>query len=373
MLKNIKNTIEDQKKQLFQNIDQIINLANILKEKIEEKSKNEIIFRDTQFTLMGSILLSFYQDIIENNDSIHPNKIIQINEYLEFNKKEMFVFQDFKIEEQKENIEETKELINSLLKIKTRIEEDDYEIIKFEAHFDEFDGKRKENEIGKNFRDLHNLNQNNRNEEEKKEEKVLEEGEEKNSDPKLLAKKKKYLDILENLSSKLKNVVKKPQNFFLIFVKAPSYAHQFKLSESAEGAVEFIDFFFLDAFLGLESLDEKIIRLFQAFFLLENLPYEKNISMDEMAELIKSYIKENNIRKFDQKKLNFFYLGRELEVIDQKIKKMDIKAKIKLEKLVEKYKFVISPSNFDTIDALSSVLAFVMCLRISWSCERRHC
>ena len=55
----------------------------------------------------------------------------------------------------------------------------------------------------------------------------------------------------------------------------------------------------------------------------------------------------------------FFILESELEIIDQKVK-MDIKSKIRLEKLVDKYNFVISPSTYDSLDALSSVVAFVM-------------
>ena len=52
-------------------------------------------------------------------------------------------------------------------------------------------------------------------------------------------------------------------------------------------------------------------------------------------------------------------LESELEIIDQKIQ-LDVKTKIKLEKLVDKYNYVISPSTYDSLDALSSVVAFVM-------------
>lgn len=39
---------------------------------------------------------------------------------------------------------------------------------------------------------------------------------------------------------------------------------------------------------------------------------------------------------------------------------MDVKDKIKLEKLVHLNNYVISPSTYDSLDALSSVIAFVM-------------
>jgi len=73
------------------------------------------------------------------------------------------------------------------------------------------------------------------------------------------------------------------------------YDEPFKISESAIGAVEFVDIFFEEAFMAHESFDERIIRLFQAFFLLESLPYDKNIGVDEMTGLIKKYIGENKI------------------------------------------------------------------------------
>jgi len=45
--------------------------------------------------------------------------------------------------------------------------------------------------------------------------------------------------------------------------------------------------------------------------------------------------------------------------VDQKIK-LDIKTKVKLEKLVDQHNYIISPSTYDSLDALSSVVAFVM-------------
>ena len=144
----------------------------------------------------------------------------------------------------------------------------------------------------------------------------------------------------------------------------------FKISESAMGAVEFVDVFFEEAFMGHESFDERIIRLFQAFFLVEQQPYAKNISNEEMSDLIKKYITDNKISMtifFFFKFLLFqfilniflFLLESELEIIDQKIL-LDVKTKIKLEKLVDRYNYVISPSTYDSLDALSSVVAFVM-------------
>ena len=48
-----------------------------------------------------------------------------------------------------------------------------------------------------------------------------------------------------------------------------------------------------------------------------------------------------------------------MEAVDKKIN-LDVKTKIKIEKLVQKYNYVISPSTYDSIDALSSVIAFVL-------------
>lgn len=61
------------------------------------------------------------------------------------------------------------------------------------------------------------------------------------------------------------------------------------------GAVEFVDVFFEEAFMGHETYDEKIIRLFQAFFLIEKRPYAKNISKGEMLDIMKEYITNNKI------------------------------------------------------------------------------
>ena len=61
------------------------------------------------------------------------------------------------------------------------------------------------------------------------------------------------------------------------------------------GAVEFVDVFFEEAFMGHESFDERIIRLFQAFFIVEQQPYAKNITNEEMSDLIKKYITDNKI------------------------------------------------------------------------------
>jgi hypothetical protein len=83
-----------------------------------------------------------------------------------------------------------------------------------------------------------------------------------------------------------------------LFFKASPYDQPFKISESAMGAVEFVDIFFEEAFMAHESFDDRIIRLFQGFFLIEGLPYDKNISVDEMTGLIKKYITGNKISKF---------------------------------------------------------------------------
>jgi hypothetical protein len=140
MMKNIKNTIEGYKQKSILYFDQIINLAQTLKQKIEEKSNAEIIFRESQISLMRSSLLSFYQDV-ENRNSVHPNKLLQIKKFADSKNEEMFMFKEFDLILELENLKETEEVINSLQNIKTRIEQVDYEIIKFKNNFDESDEK----------------------------------------------------------------------------------------------------------------------------------------------------------------------------------------------------------------------------------------
>lgn len=72
------------------------------------------------------------------------------------------------------------------------------------------------------------------------------------------------------------------------------------------GAVEFIDDFFEEAFLNHQELDEKIIRLFEVFFLVQKVNYEKGFSAEQMVAFMKKYITENKISKnFNNLKNNY--------------------------------------------------------------------
>ena len=85
------------------------------------------------------------------------------------------------------------------------------------------------------------------------------------------------------------------------------YEQAFKISESAIGAVDFIDFLFEEAFLNHEIFDERIINLFQAYFLIVNVPYAKNAGVDEMTGIIKNYVINNKISKIFTYSSNIIY------------------------------------------------------------------
>ena len=89
--------------------------------------------------------------------------------------------------------------------------------------------------------------------------------------------------------------IKKTVKILFFFKKIDPYEQAFKISESANGAVDFIDIFFEEAFLNHDKFDEKIVRLFQAFFLIEKIPYQKTANDEEMTKIIKQYIIDKKI------------------------------------------------------------------------------
>jgi len=131
MIERIKNVIQDHKRELLQSLDEIISLANILKEKIEEKSKNEMIFRESQFSIIKASLSSFYNDV--ENHSINPNKIMQINKFFNSKKEELFIFQNIEINAELEQFQKMKEIMCSLEEMKTQNEQEDFEIMQFKT------------------------------------------------------------------------------------------------------------------------------------------------------------------------------------------------------------------------------------------------
>jgi len=130
MMTSMNNIIENHKSNMLQTFDQIINLASTLKEKIVVKCKDELAFRKSQFSLIKNTLSSLCKDV-ENSQSVHPNKRLRIQAFSNLKKNETFNFKDYQINSEVESLKETMEIISLMGKMKTRIEKDDFEIIKF--------------------------------------------------------------------------------------------------------------------------------------------------------------------------------------------------------------------------------------------------